>query len=191
MKSRKELDLELVKEAQGGDMHAFEALVRRYKPRLIHYLSTLLRDPGDAEDVAQETFLRAYMGLKSFRGESSFSTWFFRIGINTAKRSLVRSRKRHSHFVEPLEDAEGNQQYAAGETDFETPEATLETRQVLAMLDAALDALPPEQRTALVMREIEGYSYEEIAAEMHSPVGTVRSRIHRARDTVAAALRKR
>jgi RNA polymerase sigma-70 factor (ECF subfamily) len=191
MKSRRELDLELVKAAQAGDMRAFDSLTRRYRTRLTHYLSTFLRDQGESEDVAQETLIKAYTALHTFRGESSFATWFFRIGINTAKRTLVRNRLRFPHASEPPRELGGSQQYAAVEMDFDTPEAKLETKQIFELLNHTLDELPEEQRTALVLRELEGLSYEEIAEQMHSPVGTVRSRIHRARDTIAAVLKSR
>lgn len=188
MKSRRELDLDLVKSAQAGDSRAFEALMKRYKTRLVRYLTPLLRDVNDSEDVVQETFIKVFMALNSFRGESSFATWLFRIGINTAKRSLVRDR----HILRasaPSGDAEGSQQYSESATDYTTPEASMETKQVLDQLDAALSELPTDQRTCLILRELEGLSYEEIAEQMHTPVGTVRSRIHRARMTIAAALK--
>lgn len=190
MKSRKELDLELVKAAQAGDTRAFENLLKRYRASLTRYLSTYLREAGETEDVVQETFIKAYMALNNFRAESSFATWLFHIGINTAKRSYVRNRERLSHMVEPANDAIGSQQYASAQTDYDTPETRMENKQFLDLLDSALDHLPAEQRSALVMRELEGLSYEEIGEQMHSPVGTVRSRIHRARATIAAILRK-
>ncbi|VXB88420.1 sigma-70 family RNA polymerase sigma factor [Massilia sp. 9I] len=190
MKSRRELDLELVTAAQAGDIQAFNTLVRRYKTRLTRYLSSFLRDYGDTEDVAQETLIKAYLGLHSFRGDSSFATWLFRIGINTAKRTLVHNRRRFPPMSELTDDTAGSLQHSGSETDFDSPEATMETKQVLAKLNTALDELPTEQRTALILRELEGYTYDEIAEQMHTPVGTVRSRIHRARDTIAALLRK-
>ncbi len=189
MKSRRELDLELVKAAQAGDTQAFDTLIRRYRTRLTRYLYTFLRDVGESEDVAQETFIKAYTALHSFRGESSFATWFFRIGINTAKRTLARNKLRFPHSSEPVTENGASQQLASVEMDFDTPEAKLETKQIFDLLNHALDELPEEQRTALVLRELEGLSYEEIAEQMHSPVGTVRSRIHRARDTIAAILK--
>lgn len=189
MKSRQEQDLELVELAQTGDMRAFDTLVTRYKRPLIRYLSTMIRDLGDTEDVVQETFIKAYMGLNSFRGDSSFSTWLFRIGINTAKRSLAQSGRRFLDLQVEQSDKEGSQQRFEGQPDFDTPEARLETKQILNLLDEAMDELPEEQRTSLVLRELEGLSYEEIAEQMHCPVGTVRSRIHRARDAIAAALK--
>lgn len=190
MKSRRELDLELVNAAQDGDLHAFDTLMRRYRNKLTRYLSSFLHDQGESEDVVQEAFIKAYMSLHTFRGESSFATWFFRIGINTAKRTMVRNSLRFPHAVEPASDSGGSsQQHALAEMDFDTPEAKLESKQIFELLNQALDDLPEEQRTALVLRELEGLSYEEIAEQMHSPVGTVRSRIHRARDTIAATLK--
>lgn len=190
MKSRKELDFELVKAAQAGDTRAFDTLIKRYRTSLTRYLSTYIREAGETEDVVQDTFIKAYMALDRFRGDSSFTTWLFHIGINTAKRSYVRNRRRLSHQVEETSEATGSLQHSGRQTDYDTPEARMETKQILALLDAALDDLPAEQRTALVMRELEGCSYEEIAQKMHSPVGTVRSRIHRARDTIAGVLKR-
>jgi RNA polymerase sigma-70 factor (ECF subfamily) len=189
MKSRRETDKELVHAAQAGDMRSFEALMKRYKNILIRQVSSMVRDLSEAEDIAQETFLKAYMSLHSFRGDSAFSTWLYRIGINTAKRNLIRSSRRLPQVSEQLDDGTGSQQRSDSETDYDTPEAKLESKQILSMLKAALDNLPDEQKTTLVLRELEGMSYEEIAAEMHCPVGTVRSRISRARDTIAAALK--
>ncbi len=189
MISRQQLDLELVRAAQAGDVRAFEALIKRYKPKLIRYLSMLTRNSSDVEDVAQEVFMQTYQGIQNFRGDSAFTTWFFRIAINTARRNMARNRQRIFYTAEQMGDP-GSEQYSSAETDFDTPEARMETRQIIELLNTALDDLPPEQSTALILREIEGYSYEEIAEQMHTPLGTVRSRIHRARDTIAAALRK-
>jgi len=188
--SRQEIDRELVAAAQGGDLHAFEALMRRYRSRLLRYLAPMLRDLGETEDVVQETFIKAYTSLKSFRSESSFSTWLFRIGINSAKRSLRRSRVRIPQADERAYENTASQQRFERDGDNDTPEARLQSKQILNMLDTALDALPEEQRTALVLRELEGMSYDEIAHQMDTPVGTVRSRIHRARDTIAAVLKR-
>lgn len=190
MKSRKELDLELVKAAQAGNQRAFETLIKRYNSRLTRYLSTILRDASETEDIAQETFIKAYLGLKGFRGDSSFSTWFFRIGINNARRSLVRNKRRHFQQYQPADYTLGNEQHSGAETEYDTPESKMESRQLLDLLDSALDHLPAEQRESLVLRELEGLSYEEIADRMGCPVGTVRSRIHRARDALAAVLKK-
>ena len=189
MKSRQEVDLELVKSAQTGDTAAFESLMKRYRTRLIRYLSPMVRDTRDTEDVVQETFIKVFMALHNFRGESSFSTWLFRIGINTAKRSLTRRGRRIPQLNEPATEGAGSQQHSDADTDFETPEAAMESKQIMDIFNATLAELPAGQRTAFVLREIEGFSYEEIAEQMHSPVGTVRSRIHRARDAIAAALK--
>jgi RNA polymerase sigma-70 factor (ECF subfamily) len=190
MKSSRELDLELVKAAQAGDTLAFETLIKRYKARLTRYLTTFLHDSVESEDAVQETFIKAYLALHSFRGDSSFSTWLFQIGINTAKRNLAYYKRRIPKLADPLHHIGHSQQQSGADIDIETPEATLENKQMLSLLDAALDELPEGQRTALILRELEGLSYEEIAEQMHSPVGTVRSRIFRARDTVAEALRR-
>lgn len=189
MKSRQEIDLELVEAAQTGDTRAFDTLMTRYRSRLFRYLSPFLRDAGDTEDVVQECFMQAYLGLSGFRGESAFSTWLFRIGINIAKRNMVRNRRRLPRASEGMYEGAASEQYTEVTTDYDTPEAKMETRQFLDMLDLALDSLPAEQRTSFLLREIEGLSYDEIAERMHCPVGTVRSRIHRARDTIAAALK--
>ncbi|NNG21837.1 sigma-70 family RNA polymerase sigma factor [Telluria aromaticivorans] len=189
MKSRQEIDLELVKSAQAGDMAAFESLMTRYRTRLIRYLSPMVRDTRDTEDVVQDTFIKVFMALHSFRGESSFSTWLFRIGINTAKRSLTRRGRRIPQLSEPAVEGAGSQQHSEADTDYETPEAAMESKQILDIFNTALSELPAGQRAAFILREIEGFSYEEIAEQMNSPVGTVRSRIHRARDAIAAALK--
>lgn len=183
MESRRNLDLKLVKEAQAGDIRAFDALVQHYKLRLFNYLSWMMRDPHEAEDVVQDTFFRAYKGLGRFRGESQFSTWLFRIGINTAKRSLARSARQLSLLDHARNRAGESWQKAA--VNVETPESLMESRQLLAAIDEVVNNLQPELRLALLLREIEGLGYDEIALIMLSPVGTVRSRIHRARDTVA------
>jgi RNA polymerase sigma-70 factor (ECF subfamily) len=189
MKTRRELDLELVESAQAGDPQAFETLVQRYKVRLTRYLSLLIRDPADADDVVQDTFIRAYMALNNFRGEASFSTWLFRIGLNVAKHNLAKRGRQLPRASDPGDD-EGGANEGGGETDFDTPEAKMETQEILVLLEEALARLPEEQRTSFELRELEGLSYEEIATQMDCPVGTVRSRIHRARDTLAAALKR-
>jgi len=185
MKSRRELDLELVKAVQGGDVHAFETLVRHYKSRLLNYLFWMLRNTGEAEDVAQETFFRAYKGIKRFRGDSQFSTWLFRIGINTAKRSMARSARG----VYPKENPHEAGASLQRTVDYDTPESIMESRELLVELDAALDRMQPELRTALLLREFDGLDYEEIADRMFTPIGTVRSRIHRARESLLPLLK--
>jgi len=189
MKSRLEEDRELVELSQTGDSHAFETLMRRHTPRLTRFLRRFMRDSDDVEDVVQETFIRAYMAINRFRNDSAFSTWIVRIGINAAKNGMaVRQRQGHNLRSLGSEDDDGKTLVEA-QIDLDTPEARLETKEALALLEAALEALPEEQRMSFELRELGGLTYEEIAWQMHCPVGTVRSRIHRARDSLAAALR--
>lgn len=189
MKSRLEEDYELVELAQTGDSHAFETLMRRYTPPLTRFLRRFMRDSDDVEDVVQETFIRAYMGINRFRSNSAFSTWIIRIGINAAKDGLAL-RQRQGPLLSSLggED-DDSQTLVEARADLDTPESRLETKEAMTLLEAALATLPEEQRVSFELRELEGLTYEEIAWQMHCPVGTVRSRIHRARDSLTAALR--
>jgi RNA polymerase sigma-70 factor, ECF subfamily len=188
MDNRKNLDHELVAAAQQGDMQAFDRLVRRYKSRLINYLSWTMCGPHEVEDVVQETLLRAYKGLRRFRGESLFSTWLFRIGINTAKRSLARNARNH-----PFADYAGkctSDDWQMACVDYDSPDVIMESRQLLADIDDVLDHLQPELRVAFMLRNVDGLGYDEIALAMLTPIGTVRSRIYRAREAVAIRLRE-
>ena len=185
----REVDQELVLRAQRGDKRAFELLVLKYQRKLGRLLSRFVRDPAEVEDVTQEAFIKAYRALPSFRGDSAFYTWLYRIGINTAKNYLVALGRRaptttpfDNEEAESFEDAEQLR-------DASTPESELEGKQIAATVNHAMDALPKDLRTAITLREIEGLSYEEIANVMNCPVGTVRSRIFRARDAIAAELR--
>ena len=185
----REVDQQLVERAQRGDKRAFELLVIKYQRKLARLLSRLVRDPAEAEDVAQEAFIKAYRALPSFRGDSAFYTWLYRIAINTAKNYLVALGRRaptttgfDNEEAEGFEDAEQLR-------DSNTPESELEGKEIAATVNRAMDALPADLRTAITLREIEGLSYEEIANVMNCPVGTVRSRIFRARDAIAAELR--
>ena len=189
MKSRLEEDYDLVELAQTGDSRAFETLMRRYTPPLTRFLRRFMRDSDDVEDVVQETFIRAYMGINRFRSNSAFSTWIIRIGINAAKDGLAL-RQRQGPLLSSLggED-DDSQTLAEAQADLDTPESRLETKEAMTLLEAALATLPEEQRMSFELRELEGLTYEEIAWQMHCPVGTVRSRIHRARDSLTAALR--
>jgi RNA polymerase sigma-70 factor (ECF subfamily) len=189
MKSRMEEDRELVELAQTGDNRAFATLMRRYTPPLTRFLRRFMQDPDDTEDIVQETFIRAYMGINRFRGNAAFSTWVFRIGINAAKHGLASRHRHGARLTSSLDEETDSQALAELAADFDTPESKLETKEALMLLDHALARLPQEQRTSFELRELEGLSYEEIAWQMHCPVGTVRSRIHRARDTLAAALK--
>ncbi len=187
--SDREVDQQLVERAQRGDKHAFELLVVKYQRRLARLISRFVRDSAEVEDVTQEAFIKAYRALPSFRGDSAFYTWLYRIGINTAKNYLVSLRRRApttTQFdVEESEDFEGSEQMH----DMNTPEQELMSKQVAGVVNATLLKLPEDLRTALTLREIEGLSYEEIAEIMSCPIGTVRSRIFRARETIASNLR--
>lgn len=185
----REIDQQLVERAQRGDKRAFELLVLKYQRKLGRLLSRFVRDPAEVEDVTQEAFIKAYRALPSFRGDSAFYTWLYRIGINTAKNYLVALGRRaptttgfDNEEAEGFEDAEQLR-------DSNTPESELEGREIAATVNRAMDALPADLRTAITLREIEGLSYEEIANAMNCPVGTVRSRIFRAREAVAMELR--
>jgi RNA polymerase sigma-70 factor (ECF subfamily) len=187
--SDREIDQQLVVRAQAGEKRAFDLLVAKYQRKLSRLLSRFIRDPAEVEDVAQEAFVKAYRALPSFRGDSAFYTWLYRIGINTAKNHLVAMGRRAPTTTEF--DADEAETFEDGDQlrDINTPESLLMTRQIGDTVNAAMEALPEELRTAIQLREIEGLSYEEIAAIMNCPIGTVRSRIFRAREAIAAKLR--
>ena len=187
--SDREVDQQLVERVQRGDKRAFDLLVIKYQRKLGRLLSRFIRDAGEVEDVTQEAFIKAYRALPGFRGDSAFYTWLYRIGINTAKNYLVATGRRAPTTTEY--DAEEAEALDAGDQlrDLNTPENQLMSRQVGETVNQTLDELPEELRTAITLREIEGLSYEEIAAVMQCPVGTVRSRIFRAREAVATKLR--
>jgi RNA polymerase sigma-70 factor (ECF subfamily) len=187
--SERETDQLLVERAQKGEQKAFDVLVAKYQRKLGRLLARFIRDPAEVEDVTQEAFIKAYRALPSFRGDSAFYTWLYRIGINTAKNYLVAQGRRaptstsfDSEEAETFEDADQLR-------DINTPESLLHSKQIGETVNAAMEALPEELRTAIVLREIEGLSYEEIASIMDCPIGTVRSRIFRAREAVAARLK--
>ena len=187
--SERETDQLLVERAQAGDQRAFEVLVAKYQRKVARLLSRFVRDPAEVEDVAQEAFIKAYRALPSFRGDSAFYTWLYRISINTAKNYLVAQGRRAPTSTEfDAEEAEVFED-ASQLRDINTPESLLLTRQIGETVNAAMDALPAELRHAIVLREIDGLSYEEIASVMSCPIGTVRSRIFRAREAVAEKLR--
>ena len=187
--NEREIDQALVERAQNGDKHAFEQLVGKYQRKLGRLLSRFIRDHAEVEDVAQEAFIKAYRALPSFRGDSAFYTWLYRIGINTAKNYLVAQGRRAPTSTEFDADEAESFEDAAQLRDINTPESLLMSKQIGETVNAAMEALPEELRTAIVLREIEGHSYEEIAQMMNCPIGTVRSRIFRAREAVAAKLR--
>ena len=185
----REIDQQLVERAQRGDKSAFELLVAKYQRKLARLLSRFIRDPAEVEDVAQEAFIIAYRALPSFRGESAFYTWLYRIGINTAKNYLVAMGRRAPTTTEF--DSEDAENFEDGDQlrDVNTPENELMSKQIAQTVNDTMEALPEELRTAIVLREIDGLSYEEIATVMNCPIGTVRSRIFRARETIAERLR--
>ena len=189
MRTERECDQLLVERVQSGDNQAFDVLVLKYQRRLMRLVSRLVHDPAEAEDVVQETFIKAYRALRHFRGDSAFYTWLYRIGINTAKNFLVTQGRRAPISTE--NDAEQAEAFDDGEhlRDINTPESMLASKQIAETVNAAMDMLPIELRTAIVLREIEGLSYEEISDIMGCPIGTVRSRIFRAREVIADKLR--
>jgi len=187
--SDREVDQQLVERAQRGDKKAFELLVGKYQRKLARLLSRFIRDAAEVEDVTQEAFIKAYRALPTFRGDSAFYTWLYRIGINTAKNYLVAMGRRAPTTTEiDSEEAEG---FESGDQlrDLNTPENEMATRQIADTVNQTLSELPEELRTAITLREIEGMSYEDIANIMNCPIGTVRSRIFRAREAIAAKLR--
>jgi len=187
--SDREIDQQLVERAQRGEKQAFELLVSKYQRKLARLLSRFIRDSTEVEDVTQEAFIKAYRALPTFRGDSAFYTWLYRIGINTAKNYLVAMGRRAPTTTEiDSEEAEG---FENGDQlrDLNTPENEMMSRQVAETVNQTLGELPEELRTAITLREIEGLSYEDIANIMNCPIGTVRSRIFRAREAIAAKLR--
>ena len=187
--SERDVDRQLVARAQRGDKRAFELLVEKYQRKLGRLLARLIRDPAEVEDVTQEAFIKAYRALPGFRGDSAFYTWLYRIGINTAKNYLMAMGRRAPTSTEvEAEDAEG---FEDGEQlrDINTPESVLLSTEIAQTVNATIDELPEELRTAIQLREIEGMSYEDIARIMDCPIGTVRSRIFRAREAIAERLR--
>jgi RNA polymerase sigma-70 factor (ECF subfamily) len=185
----REIDQQLVERAQRGDKHAFEMLVLKYQRKLIRLLSRFIRDANEVEDVAQEAFIKAYKALPNFRGESAFYTWLYRIGINTAKNYLVAMGRRAPTSTDS--NAEEAEELGESEllVDVNTPENEMMSRQVANTVNQSLEKLPEDLRTAITLREIEGLSYEEIALMMNCPIGTIRSRIFRAREAIATQLR--
>ena len=185
----REVDQLLVERAQRGEKPAFELLVAKYQRKLVRLLSRFIRDPTEVEDVAQEAFIKAYRALPSFRGNSAFYTWLYRIGINTAKNYLVAMGRR-APTVSETEGPDGEGSEESGQVpDYNTPENELMSRQIAETVNRAVEELPEELRTAITLRELEGLSYEEIASIMNCPIGTVRSRIFRAREAIAEKLR--
>lgn len=182
------LDEQLVERVQRGDKAAFNLLVKKYQHKVVNLVARYVNNPGDVPDVAQEAFIKAYRALSTFRGESAFYTWLYRIAVNTAKNYLTSQGRRP-----PSSDVEANEaeSYGGGEAlqEVTTPENLALTDEIQRTVFAAIEALPEDLRTAITLRELEGLSYEEIAEIMDCPVGTVRSRIFRAREAIDKKLK--
>lgn len=185
-----EADKELVHQVQQGNKRAFDLLVLKYQRRIMRLLARMINDPAEVEDVAQETFIKAYRALPKFRGDSSFYTWLYRIAINSA-RNWQAARHRRPLQLKEYKNEEG-ETFSLEDTltDSNTPELELVSRQVAYTINTTIDKLSPELRTAIILREIEGLSYEDIAQVMDCPIGTVRSRIFRAREAISKELRQ-
>ncbi len=186
-------DAQLVARAKGGDPKAFEMLVVKYQRRIERLIARMVRDVDLVQDIAQESFIRAYRALPQFRGDSAFYTWLYRIAVNTAKKALV-DMKRDPLVTESAragmnDDEDETSRVERELTDGETPEAVLASKEIAQTVNAAIEALSEDLRQAITLREIEGLSYEEIAELMNCPIGTVRSRIFRARESIAQRLR--
>lgn len=189
MTSERDIDLLLVERVQRGDKKAFDLLVIKYQRKLLRLVSRFVRDQAEAEDVVQDAFIKAYRALPQFRGDAAFYTWLYRIGINTAKNYLAT----HNHRVPTSTDANSEEAETFSDADQlrdnNTPESLLATKQIAATLTQAMEGLSEDLRSAITLREIENLSYEEIAEFMQCPIGTVRSRIFRAREAIAQKLR--
>jgi RNA polymerase sigma-70 factor (ECF subfamily) len=181
-------DLALIKRVQQGEKSAFDLLVVKYQHKILNLIMRYVRDPSEALDVAQEAFLKAYRAAPSFRGDSAFYTWLYRIAINTAKNHLVAARRRPASVDIDFQDNEQFEIFSKL-NDVDTPERLALTDEIGEAVNQAIQDLPDELRTAILLREIEGMSYEEIAQTMECPVGTVRSRIFRAREAIEKHLR--
>ncbi len=186
---RQQVDQALVDRVQRGDKEAFDLLVRRYQFKIANVVSRYVNDQAEIEDIVQEAFIKAYRALSRFRGDSAFYTWLYRIAINTAKNFLVSQGRRPPGTDIDAADAE-NYESGRGLREIGTPEADLLSRELADTVTRALEALPPDLREAIMLRELEGLSYEEIAAAMECPIGTVRSRIFRAREAIDRELRQ-
>jgi len=181
-------DQQLVQRAQRGDLRAFDLLVLKYQGRIGALVSRYVSDAGEVEDITQEAFIKAYRALDKFRGDSAFYTWLYRIASNAAKNHLVAKGRRPGADT-TIEDAEAFEQ-AGVISESTTPEAVVMSEELAQVVTEAMDALPEELRAALTLRELEGLSYDDIAAVLECPVGTVRSRIFRARESIDERVRE-
>jgi RNA polymerase sigma-70 factor (ECF subfamily) len=182
------LDQELVRRVQNGEKAAFDILVRKYEHKLANVISRYVYDSSEVLDVVQEAFIKAYRALPNFRGDSAFYTWLYRIGINTAKNHLVAASRRPPNADVDAQEAE-QFDTGSGLKEYATPERLALKTELAITIQSAIDELPEELRAAIVLRELEGLSYEEIARAMECPIGTVRSRIFRARDAIDKRMR--
>jgi RNA polymerase sigma-70 factor (ECF subfamily) len=185
-------DAQLIERFKRGDRRAFEMLVVKYQRRIERLIARMVRDTDLVEDIAQETFIRAYRALPQFRGESAFYTWLYRIAVNSAKKALSEMKRDPVISEAALALRDEDDETSRGEaelTDGETPESLLASKEIAGTVNAAIEALSEDLRQAITLREIEGLSYEEIAEAMNCPIGTVRSRIFRAREAIAEKLR--
>jgi RNA polymerase sigma-70 factor (ECF subfamily) len=183
-------DLSLVRRVQDGDKGAFDALVLKYQHKVAKLVMRYVRNPAEAEDIAQEAFIKAYRALPQFRGDSAFYTWLYRIAINTAKNALAARDRNPVSYELDLQNQDDSSDMISRLKDPETPEGLALTEEIRDTVNHAIEELPEDLRTAIVLRELEGMSYEEIAASMDCPVGTVRSRIFRAREAIDRRLRE-
>jgi RNA polymerase sigma-70 factor (ECF subfamily) len=185
-------DAPLVERVKLGDKRAFEMLVVKYQRRIERLIGRMIRDVDLVPDIAQETFIRAYRAIPQFRGESAFYTWLYRIAVNTAKKAMVELKRDPLVTESALASRDEDDETSRVEnelSDGETPDAILASKEIAAAVNSAIDALSEDLRQAITLREIEGLSYEEIAEVMNCPIGTVRSRIFRARESIAVRLR--
>ncbi|RZL61271.1 MAG: RNA polymerase sigma factor RpoE [Variovorax sp.] len=184
-----EVDFQLVQRTVAGDQKAFELLVIKYQRRIQRLIGRMVRDVDLVEDIAQETFIRAYRALHQFRGEAQFYTWLYRIAVNTAKKALVDMKRdptvSESALRKGSDDDDETSRPGNEPISDETPESVMAANEIASAVEAAMEALPAELRQAVTLREIEGMSYEEIAEVMDCPIGTVRSRIFRAREAIS------
>lgn len=185
-------DLQLVQRTVAGDQMAYELLVIKYQRRIERLIARMVRDNDLVQDIAQETFLRAYRALPQFRGEAQFYTWLYRIAVNTAKKFLMDMRRdpvMTESALTPVSEEDETFRNRHEPTSEETPETVLAAQEIAQAVNAAMEALPEELRQAVTLREIEGLSYDEIAQAMGCPIGTVRSRIFRAREAISARVK--
>mgnify|MGYP006164725733 FL=1 len=185
----------LVQRTLAGEQRAFEMLVIKYQRRVERLIGRMVRDSDLVQDIAQETFIRAYRALAQFRGDAQFYTWLYRIAVNTAKKQLMELKRDPLVFQSQMKSGDDDEtsgperELNSGVADTETPEAVLASKEIAQAVNAAMDALPEELRMAITLREIEGMSYEEIAAALECPIGTVRSRIFRAREAISGRIK--